>query len=149
MQIAQQKIGDTSILVTPDGNPVTHKDSEDYVLHIFPRLYAPYDDVGCDNLALIGAQVQNHDGSMIDVLPNEVVVRSPYPNRCFHVAGTPEHRMGWTIPVDLERLPKGVRFRWKYTENPDRPSHGIQKTITHVIDFKLEGFSGRACIYNR
>ena len=138
MQIAPPKIGEPSILVTLDRKPFSDHASDGYVLHIFPRLYAPFDNVGCKNLQLVGAKVQNLDGSTTDVLPDDVVVRSPYPNQFVYVAGTTEQRLGWTIPIDPDQLPTGLEFDWLYLKDPNDIINTSEIYVTHSIELDLK-----------
>ncbi|KAI9129459.1 hypothetical protein [Acaryochloris sp. CCMEE 5410] len=138
MQTAIQKIGDTSLLVTPDGKPIPHKDAEQPTLHIMPKLYIPYSDIGLGNITLFGASVlpfgkngeQGKD--FINILPEDVRLTHPVPNIRFVIAGTSDRRMGWEIPIDPNRPPQQIQLLWWVeTSTEDR-------IIEHYFDLEFE-----------
>lgn len=140
MQTAIAKIGDTHLLVTPDGKPLPHKDSESPVFHILPQLYNPYEDISLSNITLVCAEVVPQDSTQsISVLPEDVVVRQPYPNANYYVAGTTDRKMGWDIPVDVDAPPKWLDFRWEVQMPPDSPAAQETLTISHrfILEFNL------------
>ncbi|MGR3280494.1 hypothetical protein ACSYAD_36180, partial [Acaryochloris marina NIES-2412] len=105
MQTAIQKIGDTHLLITPDGKPVPHKDSGSPVLHILPELFNPYREIGLSHITLVTATLAPHDSTSpvsVSVLPKDVVIRQPYPSASYCVAGTSARKMGWEVPIDLD-----------------------------------------------
>lgn len=118
MQTAIAKIGDASLLVTADGLPLPHKDAEQPTFHVMPRLYAPYIDIGLENITLFGAHILPFGKSgeaedhYIDILPDDVRLTNPYPNIGYIVAGTSERKMGWEIPLDPSKPPQKLNLWW-------------------------------------
>ena len=136
MQTAITKIGDAHLLVTSDGKPVPHKDSETPVFHVQPQLFNPYCDIGPSDISLVEVALAPHDSTKpVSVLPQDVTVRQPYPNEDYYVAGTAERKMGWDIPLDLDAPPKWLDLTWE-VQMPPGSSHPIL-TIYHrfILEF--------------
>lgn len=116
MQTAMQKIGDSYLLVTPDGKPVPHKDAEQPTFHILPQIYSPDSSIGLKDITLLGVEVlfKSQDGGYhgVNVMPDHVKLTHPYPNASYTVAGTSERKMGWDIPLDISNPPQQIRMRW-------------------------------------
>jgi hypothetical protein len=118
MQIAAQEINNTILLVTPDGNPIPHKDCEDWSLHILPQLYT---HAGA-NVKLIRAELTirtEHSKpfnwpsfTRYDVLPPDVTVRCPYESSRYYVAGTCDRKMGWEYPLQPNQTWAELKLRW-------------------------------------
>ncbi|WP_262562646.1 hypothetical protein [Acaryochloris sp. CCMEE 5410] len=138
MQVAIAKIGDSHLLVTPDGKPVPHKDSDTPLFHILPRLYNPFKNIGLDRISLSSAKIfLPGSKEPISVLPEEVVIRRPYPNVTMCVAGTSDRKMGWSIPLEMDNLPEWLRLEW-LIQLPVKCEHNLM-TIHHQfkLDFNL------------
>lgn len=138
MQTAIAKIGNASLLVTPDGKPVPHKDSETPVFHVQPQLFNPYCDINLSDISLVEATLAPHNSTEpISVLPKDVMVRQPYPNENYYVAGTAEWKMGWNIPLDLDALPQWLDLTWE-VRMPSDLDHPVL-TIYHrfILEFNL------------
>ncbi|ABW32348.1 hypothetical protein [Acaryochloris marina] len=138
MQVAIAKIGDATLLVTPDGKPVPHKDTEQPTFHIQPQLFNPYCDIGLSDISLVGATIAPHDSTKpVSVLPKDVTIRQPYPNENYYVAGMAERKMGWDIPLDLDAAPKWLDLTWE-VRTPSDIEHSIL-TIYHrfTLEFIL------------
>ncbi|NJN39299.1 MAG: hypothetical protein HC790_12270 [Acaryochloridaceae cyanobacterium CSU_3_4] len=135
MQTAIAKIGDTHLLVTPDGKPLPHKDSESPVFHILPKLYNPYCDINLSDITLATAEVFPQGSTKpTSVIPDGVVVRQPYPDENVYVAGTSDKKMGWAIPVEMGSLPERLRLKWQVKLPPG--SDADVMVILH--QFKLQ-----------
>lgn len=138
MQTAIQKIGDTHLLVTPDGKPIPHKNSDTPLFHIFPRLYNPFKNIGLNDIRLSKADLfLPGSKEPISVLPEEVVIRRPYPNVTMCVAGTSDRKMGWSIPLEMDNLLEWLRLEW-LIQLPVKCEHNLM-TIHHQfkLDFNL------------
>ncbi|NJM67531.1 MAG: hypothetical protein HC851_18595 [Acaryochloris sp. RU_4_1] len=136
MQTAIKRIGDTHLLVTPDGKPVPHKDSETPIFHILPELFNPYFDIGLSDITLVTAEILPQGlTEPISVLPKDVTVRQPYPSEDYYVAGTAERKMGWDVPIDLDAPPKWLNLTWEVQLPPD--SEQQIRTIDHrfILEF--------------
>lgn len=138
MQVAIAKIGDAHLLVTPDGKPVPHKDSDIPIFHILPKLYNPYCDINLSDISLVEATLTPQGSTeSISVLPEDVVVRQPYPNENYYAAGTSVRKMGWDVVLDLDTLPQWLDLAWLIQMPPEVEEQVL--TINHrfILEFNL------------
>lgn len=139
MQTAVQRIGDTYLLVTPDGRPIPHQDCEDWTLHILPKILVKFQ--GAD-VKLIEAELKvrtTHPRSFLrysfsrhNVLPPDVTIRQPLPNANYYLAGTLSRKMGWEFQLQDNQTWAELVLRWLVTD-------GLQGwDVKHRITFNLE-----------
>lgn len=138
MQTAKQKIGDSYLLVTPDGKPVPHKDAEQPTFHIMPKLYNPCSDIGLEEITLFSADMLpfgksgNVETDYLNVLPKDVRLTNPMPNISYVVAGIQERKMGWEIPIDTSQPPQQLRLWWLVETSTE------DIIIEHYLDLEFE-----------
>lgn len=125
MKHARVDTPDGSRIVRADGTEPRSWDTTKPVLHILPKLYidggiiaaCPSPQVRCTaSLFYPATRRQVSQGELV-VREPLLIVRQPLPNRCYLVAGTPESRFGFMVPLP-PTLPKEVvvRFEWRFTD---------------------------------
>ncbi|ABW33035.1 hypothetical protein AM1_F0150 (plasmid) [Acaryochloris marina MBIC11017] len=138
MQTAILRVGDASLLVTPDGKPLPHKDAEQPTFHIMPKLFNTGAGIGLENITLYGAHVLafgksgDDEKDYINVLPKDVRLTNPCPNIRYVIAGTADRKMGWDIPLDPSKPPQQLRLWWLLETQTD------STIIEHYIDLEFE-----------
>lgn len=138
MQIAVQKIGDSSVLVTPDGQPIPYVDCDDWTLHLMPQILIKR---RVSSVSLIRANLKlRTDGAGLlglpqitfhNVLPIDVQVTQPCPNESFYVAGSRDRKMGWEFPLRENQTWAELSLTWQVHQNQVWIIH-------HRIQFNLE-----------
>ena len=137
MKYAIASLGDSFVLVTADGNPVPHKDEPEWTFHILPKLYLPnFSDIEPpETIKLKVSSPELGDAAR----PNtEIVVRQPYPNPDYYVAGTTERKMGWEVKLTSDFTTIHLVFDWEFSADGCLIwDTGIYK-LTHELTFKLQ-----------
>ena len=130
-------------LETADGTEPQPWDTASPVLHLLPQLH-----VGRDVIAACPSPRVRCTATILSPdarwpLPHELVVRQPLPNRCFLVAGTPDSRYGFLVPLPPE-LPDTVvvRFEWRFTDAGQadalrRLGDGAATVVDHTLRLRL------------
>lgn len=153
MKTAVEKLGSSYLLVNADGNPVPNKDSDRYKLHVIPKLYIPFTKSGDgftkDSISLVSANLII-DNELINILPENLLIRQPYPNGEYYVAGTIDRKIGWEIDAPDADLVQ-IEFKWEVHRNseflPCKISHKIILNLCkskqgHVFSFDESDFAG-------
>lgn len=105
-------------IVRADGTEPQPWDTAKPVLHLLPQLYIDGGIIAaCPSPRVSCTATLFYPGTRRQVSQGELVVRQPLPNRCYLVAGTPESRFGFMVPLP-PTLPKEVvvRFEWRFTD---------------------------------
>lgn len=137
MKYAVVKLGNTPVLVTADGNLVPHKDETEWTFHVLPTLYLPNfsDSEPPETIKLLVSSPELGDA----VLPDGgIVIRQPYPNPDYYVAGTAERKMGWSVKLTSDLTTIHLVLDWEFSaEGCLIWETGIYK-LRHELEFKLQ-----------
>jgi len=92
----------SAVTVGPDLKPLGDTDIDRRVLHVLPKLFVPAHLARKIKVTDIDLQITATAG--VEIAPaGEIVIRQPYPNTRYFVAGSEQSRNGWVI-----NLPEGV-----------------------------------------
>jgi len=92
----------SAVIVGPDLKPLGNADIDRRVLHVLPKLFVAKHLARKIKVTDIDLQITATAG--VEIAPaGEIVIRQPYPNTRYFVAGSEQSRNGWVI-----NLPDGV-----------------------------------------
>lgn len=117
MKHARVDTPDVSRIVRADGTEPQPWDTAKPVLHLLPQLYVDGGIIAAGLSPRVSCTATLfYPAERRQVSQGELVVRQPLPNRCYLVAGTPESRLGFMVPLP-PMLPKVVvaQFEWRFT----------------------------------
>ena len=143
MKHARLETADGSRIVRADGTEPQPWDTASPVLHLLPQLHVSRDVIAVCPSPRIRCTATLLSPAARWPMPHELVVRQPLPNRCFMVAGTPDSRYGFLVPLPPE-LPDTVvvRFEWRFTDAGQidalrRLGDGTTTTVDHTLRLRL------------
>lgn len=104
-------------------------------LHVLPQLYVRLEDLDELTCSVIELSVSASCVGWELTPPGGIVIRQPYPNRRYFVAGSATTRAGWTVdvPDDVECFT--LIFRWSTPASP--PSTNGKWVVHHKIRTRL------------
>ena len=92
----------STVTVGPDMKPLGNTDIDRRVLHVLPKLFVPAHLASKIKPTHMDLQITATEG--VEICPEGgIVIRQPYPNKRYFVAGSKQARNGWVI-----NLPDGV-----------------------------------------
>jgi hypothetical protein len=125
----------STYLVKADGSALGSADSDRKTLHILPKLLLDRTMASQLDLSKVNLTILSEHKELL-VPEGGMVIRQPYPNTDYLVAGSPVSRNGWC--VNAESLPAEfeVEFCWHLREmHPTIP--GKDWWVRHCIQLKL------------
>lgn len=154
MKHARVNMPDGSRIVRADGTEPQPWDTAKPVLHLLPQLYVDGGIIAACPLPRVSCTATLfYPATRRQVSQGELVVRQPLPNQCYLVAGTPESRLGFMVPLPL-MLPEEVvaRFEWRFTDAAQAAAvrgrdNGNAVVVDHVLRLRLRP-TGRGQVFS-
>lgn len=153
MKHARFETADNARIVRADGTEPQPWDTASPVLHLLPQLHVGRDDVAACPSPRVRCTATILSPAARWPMPHELVVRQPLPNLCFMVAGTPDSRYGFLVPL-LPELPDTVvvRFEWRFTDAGQvdarrRLGDGTAIAVDHTLRLRLR-LGGHGQVYS-
>jgi len=116
MKSAIAKLHNSTVLINADGSIVPNQDADEWTLHLMPKLYLPsaaYHKISLSNISL-----KIECSELLDLLIpiDNIIIRQPYPNPDYYVAGTSSQKMGWLIqlPPNLKEI--HLVLNWEFSD---------------------------------
>jgi len=132
VKTAIAKLGNSAVLVGADGSIVLHQDAEEWTFHLMPMLYLPcaaYHKIPPANISLKIECLELWD-SLIPV--DGIIIRQPYPNPDYFVAGTRSHKMGWSVELPSHLQELHLVLNWEFSDL------ALEKLLILRVQHRLE-----------
>lgn len=130
-----------SVIVNADGTELKTGDVTQRVLHILPKLFVPTSALSGMNKGEIVLTVTCSHG--INLIPEGgLVIRQPYPNPCYFVAGSVDIRNGWIMPIPDDIDSFDLTLSWEINGACRAGLKSDDWEVRHVIHVKLMPGSG-------
>lgn len=128
----------STVTVGPDMKPLGNTDIDRRVLHVLPKLFVPAHLATKIKPTHMDLQITATEG--VEICPEgEIIIRQPYPNKRYFVAGSKEARNGWVINLPHGVMEFDIVMSWNFL-HPWRwwICQEDELEVQHLIHVKLQ-----------